>query len=238
MTTTNRTPEVWDLSDDTVYPPPQIEHEPVAADRSGPIAAGAGVLALVAALIPDLPSVSRWCLLIGLGVVAVLVGFSALRRRQILLTVLLAVTGIALPVLAVLGTVLLPRPAAPVENAVLAADSPTSTSATVQSTPRLRTASLADRTVAEEAAARLALHLRAMHGSAGPFPLSLSNDDDMLVETGGAIDGVQVGRIPAGVHVHYAVAPDQRFFEVRVALDADPSAAATADSTIDLSAAG
>lgn len=238
MTITNRTLEVWDLSDDTVYPPPQIELEPVGPDRGGPIAAAAGLLAFIVAVVPGLPTLPRWCLLIGLGVVAVLVGFAALRRRQILLTVLLAVGGMVLAVLAAGAVILVPPAAAPVENAVLAADSPASTSATVQLTPRMASASLADRTAASDAAARLALHLRAMHGAAGPFPLTLANEEDLVIETGGAIDAVQVGRIPAGMHVRYAVAPDQRFFELRVALDADPAASATADSTIDLSSVG
>ena len=54
----------------------------------------------------------------------------------------------------------------------------------------------------------------------------------MLVEHDATLGAVRVGAIPAGMHVRYAVTPDQRFFRITVAPDADAAAAATADSRI------
>lgn len=246
MTTTNRfsetqrTPEVWDLTDTSAYPVPRVRTlEPAPSPGPlGAIAAAAGVLALGSAVLPGPPATARWAALIVFGLAALVLGFAALRRSQILLTVLLAVGAAAGPVLGAALILLLPQTAPPIENVVLPAGSPFSHSSTVVTTPALDARPAAEAVTASDAAAALAVHLRAMHGMAGPFPLALDSTTGALVERGGVIGDVQVGVVPQGMHVVYSIAPDQRFFEVRVELDDDHAAAATADSTLDPSDAG
>lgn len=232
MTTTSRTPDLWDLDDHSGRPIIQervseLEIAP-RPNHAGTAAAVAGALTVAAAAVPGLPAELRWPLVGALGLVALLSAFGSLRRRQAVGGVVRACVGIALAVLAVGLVLLLPGVPPLLQNTRLEAAAGSSVTTTAQ----LRSRPSAERDAAGDAARALALRLRAMHGVAGPYPASLTAADGVLVETGGLIDGVRVGTIPAGMHVRYAVATDGGAFAVRVALDADDSAAATAGNRL------
>lgn len=228
MTATG-TAKVWDLADSS--------RDRLArrrgTDLGGPVATVLGVVALGASLAPGLADEPRWCLVAAAGATAVLVGFSALRRRQALLSLLLAVAGLLLPLAA--GAVTMDsalRAPAAVSSAVvrttrLAGDTDgLSTSAAF--TALSRTAQVD----AESFATTIVLRLRTLHGSFGPYPTSLALSTGSIVEGPGVLQGTSLGVVPNGARLVYEVTTSGDEFRVTVVSLADPAATVSATSAL------
>ncbi|MGT2427062.1 hypothetical protein [Amnibacterium kyonggiense] len=227
-TGTGGRPRVWDLEDATIAHAVRRRGR----DLGGPAAAALGVVSFAAAAAPGPPDPTRWCVVAASGTVAVLVGFSAMRRRQAALALLLALAGVLIPV------------AAGVVAVAEAAAAP----ATVQSTvaehglqdppagllPSGSFASLpaADRSAASAFATTLVLRIRDLHGSFGPYPASLALSHGSVVEGPGPLGGTALGVVPAQARLVYTVSRTGDAFRVTVVSTDDEAASVTATSSL------
>lgn len=227
MVSATGTTKVWDLAD--------ASHDRAVhrrgMDAGGPVAAVLGAVALGSAVAPGLTAEARSCLVVVAGTVAVLVGFSALRRRPALLSLVLAALGLIAPLVAGVVTMdaAMHAPAAVTSRTV-------PEDALAHPADALRTsAGFADlpahqRADAQAFATGLVLRLRTLHGSWGPYPTSLRLSDDSVVEGSGLLQGTELGVVPDTSRLVYEVTPSGRAFRVAVVSTADPTAVVSADS--------
>jgi hypothetical protein len=223
------TTKVWDLADGSSA---HGAHRR-GMDLGGPIAATLGVLSLGAAVAPGLPAEARWSLVVGAGVVALLVALSAIRRRQAVLSMLLAFAGLVCPIAA--GAVMIdgamsakPTVTSAVvpDNAFLAVDD------TLVSTPAFATLAPGRRADAEAFATSLVLRLRTLHGTFGPYPTSLQLSNGSVVEGAGGMRGTALGMVPADARLRYDVTASRTTFRVIVLADGNDAASVTASSAL------
>jgi hypothetical protein len=228
MTATGTT-KVWDLTDASRDRAVRRR----GADLGGPVATGLGLVALGAALAPGLGNETRWALVIAAGATAVLVGFSALRRRQALISLLLAVAGMLTPLAAGAVTMdsALRAPAAVASEVVAPA---TLTHPADSLTPSSAFGGLpsAAQIDAGSFATTLVLRLRSLHGSFGPYPTSLALSTGSVVEGPGLLQGTSLGVVPAGTRLVYEVTSSGDAFRVSVVSLTDPSATVSATSAL------
>jgi hypothetical protein len=186
-------------------------------DHGGPLAATLGLVALGAALAPEIAVETRWTVVGASGLVALLVAGSAVRRRQALLSLLLAFAGLAAPLAAgaVATAATLAQP--PVVTSTVVPDRalPTAPEALVASD------ALAGRPAGEQAAARefataLVLRLRTVHGAFGPYPAALRLSHGSVVEAAGAMQGTSLGAVPRNARLEYRVTRSGGAFAVTV----------------------
>lgn len=202
-------------------------------DLGGPIAAVFGGVALGAAVAPGLPADARWSLVVGSGAIGLLVGLSTIRRRQALLSLLLAFAGLAAPLAAgaitTIVTTAAPPPVAtevvPDRALAVPGDALTSSAAFAGLTRH-------DRADAEAFATALVLRLRTLHGSFGPYPASLRLSDGSVVEGAGLLEGTALGVVPADARLEYRVTRSGSAFRVVVVSTEDPAATVAADSSL------
>lgn len=226
---------VWDLS--TVS---QRRFMPrVRPSRTGPVAAAFGLAALGSATILPAAPETRWFLVVALGLVAVLVGIAALRRRLTRRGLVLAVVGLVAPAVAIAAV------------AVQGAQAPaTVTSATVQRatlqpdssalipTPGF-TALSADRQVEmRDFLSATVLQLQTMHGAWAPLPTALAISNGALVERDGTFQGAALGAVPRSERLSYQVSSDGTAFRLAVTSASDPHATIWADRALQLSTLG
>ena len=234
MTATGTTP-VWDLTDASRDRTVRRR----GTDLGGPVAAVLGLVALGAAFAPGLSNEARWAFVIAAGATALLVGFSALRRRQALISLLLAVAGLLTPVAAGAVTMdtAMRAPAAVVSKVV--ADSALTHPADALVTSTAMTAlSHAEQSSAQAFATALVLRLRTLHGSFGPYPTSLALSTGSIVEGPGLLQGTSLGVVPEGTRLVYEVSESGGAFRVTVLSRTDPAASATATSALIVPGAG
>lgn len=186
-------------------------------DHGGPLAATLGLVALGAALAPEIAVETRWTVVGAAGLVALLVAGSAVRRRQALLSLLLAFAGLVAPLAA-----------GAVATAATLAQPPLVTSAVVPdralpTAPEALVASdaFAERPAGEQAAARefataLVLRLRTVHGAFGPYPAALRLSHGSVVEAAGAMQGTSLGAVPRNARLEYRVTRSGGAFAVSV----------------------
>lgn len=228
MTATGTT-RVWDLAD--------ASRDHVArrrgTDLGGPVAAVLGLVALGAAVAPGLTEEARWCLVAAAGVTAVLIGFSALRRRQALLSLLLAVAGLLTPLAA--GAITMDaamRAPAAVASEVVADSALRNPADGLAPSSAFADLPQARRADATAFATALVLRLRTLHGSFGPYPTSLALSTGSVVEGPGLLQGTSLGVVPTGYRVVYEVASSGGTFQVTVASLADATATVAATSAL------
>jgi hypothetical protein len=228
MTATGTT-KVWDLAD--------ASRDRVArrrgTDLGGPVAAVLGVVAFGAAVAPGLSDEARWCLVAAAGATAVLVGFSALRRRQALLSLLLAVAGLLTPLAA--GAVTMDaamRAPAAVSSTVVADSALTEPADSLASSAAFVGLSHAAQVDATSFGTGVVLRLRTLHGSFGPYPTSLALSTGSVVEGPGVLQGTALGVVPTGFRLVYEVTASGGSFQVTVVSVADPAASVVATSAL------
>lgn len=220
--------KVWDLADASVDRVVRRRGR----DLGGPIAAALGVVALAGAVAPGVDGPTRWCVVAVAGSVAVLVGFSAMRRRQAVLSLLLALAGLVVPVIAGVVTVAdAVRAPAAVQSAVAAhelRDPPGGLQ------PSAAFASLPDRQQSDAAAFATTLveRIRTLHGSFGPYPTSLALSHGSVVEGSGRLGGMSLGVVPAHARLLYTVSRSGDAFRVTVVARSDEDATVTATSSL------
>ncbi|WP_133763701.1 hypothetical protein [Amnibacterium kyonggiense] len=226
---------VWDLS--TVS---QRRYTPrVRPSRTAPAAAGFGLAALGSATVLPAAPETRWFLVVALGLVAVLVGVAALRRRQTRRGLLLAIVGVLAPAIAVAAV------------AVQAAQAPaTVTSSTVQRatlqpdsnalvpTPGFTTLAGERQVAMRDFLSATVLQLQTMHGSWAPLPTALAVSNGALVERDGVFQGTALGAVPESDRVTYQVSSDGTAFRLSVSSATDPRATIWADRALQLSTSG
>jgi hypothetical protein len=207
--------------------------------HAGPVAAAFGVVALGAALLPSVAIETRLFFTIGFGVISALVGFSALRRRQTRTALLLAVVGVAAPVLAIAAIVLqsVQEPATVTSSTVQRATLQPDSSALV---PSHEFGALTSDEQGEMKAFLVAtvLQLQTMHGSWAPFPRSVAVSNGVLVEGDGILRGASLGAMPRGEILAYEVSSDGTAFRVAISSSSDPSAVIRADRAAQILTAG
>jgi hypothetical protein len=228
MTATG-TAKVWDLAD--------ASHDRVVRrrgrDLGGPVAAALGLVALSAAFAPGLEDEPRWCLVVAAGVTAVLVGFSALRRRQALLSLVLAVAGLLTPLAAAAVTAdAALRAPAPVTSRVVADAALAHPDDGLVSTPAFDDLPTTTQADAQSFATAVVLRLRTLHGSFGPYPTSLALSTGSVVEGPGVLAGTALGVVPDGTRVGYEVTSSGEAFRVTVVSLTDPAATVSATSAL------
>lgn len=228
MTATGTT-RVWDLADASDDRPIRRR----GTDLGGPSAAALGLVALGAAMAPGLSDEARWSAVIASGVVAVLVGFSALRRRQTLTALLLALAGLVAPLAAGGVTMDTALRAPAVVTSTVVADS----ALAVHADQLAPTAAFTGLPGAEQAdangfATALVLRLRTMHGSFGPYPTSLALSGGSVVEGPGVLRGTALGVVPDGLRLVYEVTSSGGAFRVTVVSTSDPDASVAATSAL------
>lgn len=226
MTTTGTT-KVWDLADASRDRVPRRR----GADVGGPIAAALGLVALGAAIAPGLAAEARWCLVIAAGGTAALIGFSALRRRQALVTLLLAVAGLLTPLAAGAVTMdsAMHAPTAVTSEVVKDSSLAHPDDGIVYSGP-FADLPREEQVEAEAFATGLVLRLRTLHGPFGPFPASLALSTGSLVEGPGAFQGTSLGAVPERSRLLYQVTSSGSAFRVVVTSTTDPTATETVTS--------
>jgi hypothetical protein len=228
-TTSAGATKVWDLADATQ----QSRGRRRGMDAGGPIAAALGGVALCAAIAPGLPLDARWCLVAGAGVVALLVACSAIRRRQALLSLLLALTGRVAPVAAVAITVdaTTAAPAAVTSSIVSDASLGAMHEFVVPSVAFVALPSVRQ-TEAEAFATALVLRLRSLHGTSSPYPPSLQLSNGSIVEGSGVLQGAALSAAPNGTRLVYEVTATGSAFRIVVISGHDSEARVTADSSL------
>lgn len=221
--------KVWDLADASLHRGARRH----GFDLGGPIAAALGGVALGAAVAPGVNIDARWCLVAGAGVVALLVAFSAIRRRQALVSLLLALTGLLSPLAAgavAVDTTMAAKPA--VTSAVVSDASLTAVDDALVTTRAFTAMSRERRADAAAFATSLVLRLRTLHGSSGPYPTSLDLSDGSVVEGAGLLQGTALGVVPTDARLDYRVTTSGSAFQVVVVSDDDPRATVTANSSL------
>ena len=202
-------------------------------DYGGAIAATLGVVAFCAGVAPPLSIATHWCLVIAFGAGAVLVGFSALRRRQTRAAVLLATLGLLLPVTAVTAVIVTAAlEPATVTNVTVKDSSLEPGSTGVVTSPGFAQLSIEQRSTAGAFLTALVLQLQTMHGSWAPFPTSLGVSNGSLVEGSGILRGTTLGTVPEGDRLVYQVSPHGAAFRVAVVATSDVDASIAAESSM------
>ncbi|RIX27909.1 hypothetical protein [Amnibacterium setariae] len=204
---------VWDLADTSAGRAVRRR----GWDHGGPLAATLGLVALGGAFAPDIAVETRWTVVGAAGLVALLVAGSAVRRRQALLSLLLAFAGLVTPLAAgaVATAATLAQP--PVVTSTVVPDRalPTAPQALVASD------AFAERPADEQEAARefataLVLRLRTVHGAFGPYPAALRLSNGSVVEAAGAMQGTSLGAVPRNARLEYRVTRSGGAFAVSV----------------------
>lgn len=223
------TVKVWDLNDSSAH---RRRPGRRSLDLAAPIAAVLGVIALVAALWHGMPTVNRWCVVVPFGGIGLLVGFSALRRRQTAMSMLLALAGIVLPIAA--GVIAATASDAPpaVTNSSIAdtalADVPT----VLTPSPTFGALPADERTQDEALVDALVLRLRSLHTRYGPFPTQLAQSNGQIVESAGLLRGTPLGVLPIHSVLRYEVARSGETFRVTVVSTTDPTATVSGTSEL------
>lgn len=219
---------VWDLADASTGR--AIRRRGI--DTGGPVSAALGLAAVVGAVAPGLTDTTRWCVVAALGAVALLVGFAALRRRQAALSLLLALAGLVLPVVAggvtVIGGLRTP-PAVQSSVAVHELRDPPGGPRTSSAFASLPAGRQQDATAFATA---LVLRIRTLHGSFGPYPTSLTLSRGAVVEPSGRFSGLSLGVLPADARLVYTVSRSGEAFRVTLVSTTDDTATVTATSSL------
>lgn len=228
-TGTSRPERVWDLTDASTGRPVTRRRTPLSA----PVSAGIGLVAVAASVAPGVDGATRWSVVAATGVVAAVVGFSAVRRRQTLLSLLLAVAGLLLPVAAVAVTVgsAIRAPAA-VQSSVVTDDAVAASPGGLRASAAFSSLPAGQRTDAEAFATTLVLRLRALHGAFGPYPTSLALSNGSVVEGAGPLGGTSLGVVPARARLRYEVSRSGDAFRVTVVSIGDAHASVAATSSL------
>lgn len=231
--TTGRS-KVWDLADASTEQTVRRR----GTDLGGPVAAVLGVIAFAAAAAPGIPVTTRWCLVAAAGSIAVLVGFSAMRRRQALLSLLLAVAGLLIPMAAGAVTVAAAmRAPATVQSAVVPDRMLQDPPGGLRPSAAFSSLPTAQQRDAAAFATAVVLRIRTLHGSFGPYPTSLVLADGSVVEGQGRWSGMSLGAVPADSRVVYTVSRTGDAFRVTVVSTLAEDATVTASSSL-VTAAG
>lgn len=227
------TTTVWDLADASRSRGPRRR----GIDLGGPIAAALGVVALGAAVAPGLRIDTRWCLVGAAGAIGLLVAGSALRRRQALLSLLLAAAGLVAPLAA--GAVTMQTAAAQpaqVISRVVPDASLVVSQVTLVRSPGFTALSSRRQADAEAFATALVLRLRTLHGVWGPYPAALALSGGSVVEAAGEMQGTALGAVPAEERLEYRVTTSGDAFAMRVVVLGHPDASVEAGSALTLPA--
>lgn len=228
-TTTPGATRVWDLADASAG---QVGGRR-GAGPGGPVAAVAGIAAVVAALAPGLPLELRWTGVAVAGLVALPVGFRTLRRRLTATSLVLALVGVLTPFVAGVATWDGADAAPPTVRSTTVPDADmVIAEQTLSQTPAFTALPPAERADAAVFAGALALRLRALHGSWGPFPTALEQTQGSIVETTGPLRGAPLGALPRGMRLEYEVAASGSAFRVTVVSVPSPDASVSATSAL------
>jgi hypothetical protein len=217
---------VWDLSSVAPRrPAPRARRS-----HAGPVAAAFGVAALLAAAIPSAESVTRLFFIIGFGGISALVGFSALRRRQTSVALLLALVGVAAPAIAITCVVLQTthEPATVTSSTVQRATLQPDSSALVP-TREFDTLSIDERDAMKAFVSATAQQIQSLHGAWAPLPSALQISGGTLVESDGLFRGTALGAVPPGQRLTYEVARDGSAFRIAITSSKHPGAMVSAD---------
>jgi hypothetical protein len=220
---------VWDLTDASVGPARGRR----GTGWGGPVAATAGVLAVVAAVAPGLPIELRWTGVAVAGLVALPVGFSTLRGRLSATSLVLALVGVVTPFVAGVATWDGATAAPPAVRSTTVPDATmTVAEQTLSESSAFAALPPAEKADAAAFAGALALRLHALHGSWGPFPTALQQSQGSLVETTGLLRGAPLGAVPRGTRLEYEVAASGSAFRVTVVSVPHPDATVSATSAL------
>ncbi|GAA2753418.1 hypothetical protein [Amnibacterium kyonggiense] len=230
MTATGTTgrPKVWDLADASV----ERSVRRRGTDPGGPVAAALGVVAFAAAAAPGVADPTRWSVVAAAGSIAVLVGFSAMRRRQAVLSLLLALAGLVLPVVAGVVTIADAVRAPAAVHSTVAAHELRDPPGGLQPSAAFASLSGRQQSDASAFATTLVERIRTLHGSFGPYPTSLSLSHGSVVEGSGRLGGMSLGVVPAEARLLYTVSRSGDAFRVTVVSRSDEDATVTATSSL------
>ena len=217
---------VWDLTSAT----PSRTLPRSRPNHAGAIAAAFGVAALLALAVPSGDGVTRLFIVTGLGAIAALVGFSALRRRQTIAALLLAVVGIAAPAIAI-GCVVLQSAQAPatVTSAIVQRATLQPDSSALIPTREFDSLPKDERDAMKAFVSATAQQIQSLHGAWAPLPHGLQNANGTLVESDGLFRGTALGGLPSGARLAYEVSSDGTAFRISVASAKHPEARVWAD---------
>lgn len=217
---------VWDL-DSAV----QRRFTPRArTSPAGPIAASFGLAAFCAALAPSTGIETRLFFVVVFGSVSVLVGVSALRRRQTRSALVLAAVGAVAPAIAIVLVVLAATQApARVTSSTVQRPSLQPDSSALVPTGDFASLSASERSTTRAFLTMLAAQIQTTHGPSVPLPHLLAVSNGVLVEGDGILQGTTLAALPEGENVVYQLASDGSAFRITVSSSSDPRATIWAD---------